>query len=68
MTLRDLLMGSEPSHEAVLTSTEFRVLLQQDDRSKECQCHEDSVNPFRLLLGTFSILSVPQISCRGTDN
>ena len=69
MTLRDLLMGSELSHEAVLTSTEFRISLQRDDQSKEgVNTHVDSTNPFRLLLGTFSILSVPQISCRGTDN
>ncbi len=53
MTLRDLLMGSELSHEAVLTSTEFRISLQRDDQSKEgVNTHVDSTNPFRLLLGT----------------
>jgi hypothetical protein len=53
MTVRDPLMGSEPSHEAVLTSTEFRRSLQRDNQCKEgVNTHVDSANPFRLLLGT----------------
>jgi hypothetical protein len=46
-------MGSEPSHEAVLTSTEFRISLQRDGQRKEgINTHVDSTNPFRFLLGT----------------
>jgi hypothetical protein len=53
VTVRDPLMESGPSHEAVLTSTEFRISLQQDSQCKDgVNTHLDGTNPFRLLLGT----------------
>jgi hypothetical protein len=46
-------MGSGPGHAEVLTSTEIRITLQQDDQCVAgVNTDVDSADPFRLLLGT----------------